>query len=175
MQTPDVRHAAAAQQAPLFAALEARPARPYRVPIYRVTLVREASLRLEQPQCHSSRDSAAMLRHYLGPTLDREHFVVALLDTKHKFIGLNTVAIGSLNAAVVHPREVFKPAILANAHAIICAHNHPSGAPQPSQEDRLLTRRLVLAGEALGITVLDHIILGDGSETYYSFADAQCL
>jgi DNA repair protein RadC len=165
----------AAQQESLFPLPAAHPTRPYRLPIYRVQLVRDASLTLEQPQCRSSRDSAAMFRRYLGPTLDREHFVVALLDTKNKLIGINTVSIGSLNASVVHPREVFKPAILANANAILCAHNHPSGAPAPSQEDRLLTRKLVLAGEALGIKVLDHIVLGDGSETYYSFADEGLL
>jgi DNA repair protein RadC len=83
------------------------------------------------------------------------------------------VAIGSLSAAVVHPREVFKPAILANAAAVIVAHNHPSGDPEPSQEDKLLTRKLVLAGEALGIQVLDHVILG--YERYYSFKDDGAL
>jgi DNA repair protein RadC len=149
----------APQQASLFPLPAGRPPRPYRVPIYRVQLVRDASLTLAQPQCRSSRDSAAMFRCYLGDALDREHFVVALLDTKNKLIGINTVSIGSLNASVVHPREVFKPAILANAHAILCAHNHPSGAPQPSQEDRVLTKRLVDAGKLLGINVLDHIIL----------------
>jgi DNA repair protein RadC len=68
-----------------------------------------------------------------------------------------------------------KPAILSNAAALLCCHNHPSGAPQPSQEDRALTKRLVDAGQLLGIHVIDHIILGDGSETYYSFADEQLL
>ena len=68
-----------------------------------------------------------------------------------------------------------KPAILSNAAALVCCHNHPSGAPQPSQEDRVLTKRLVDAGKLLGINVLDHIILGDGSETYYSFADEGLL
>jgi DNA repair protein RadC len=68
-----------------------------------------------------------------------------------------------------------KPAILSNAAALLCCHNHPSGAPQPSQEDRVLTKRLVDAGQLLGITVIDHIILGDGGETYYSFADEQLL
>jgi hypothetical protein len=98
--------APAARQESLFPISEARPTRPYRLPIYHVQLVRERSLTLEQPQCRSSRDSAALFRRYLGPTLDREHFVVALLDTKNKLIGLNTVSIGSLNASVVHPREV---------------------------------------------------------------------
>jgi DNA repair protein RadC len=68
-----------------------------------------------------------------------------------------------------------KPAILSNAAALVCCHNHPSGAPQPSQEDRALTKRLVDGGKLLGINVLDHIILGDGNETYYSFADEQML
>ena len=81
----------------------------------------------------------------------------------------------SLTASVVHPREVMKPAILSNAAALLCCHNHPSGAPQPSQEDRALTKRLVDAGQLLGINVIDHIILGDGSETYYSFADEGLL
>ena len=98
-----------------------------------------------------------------------------LLDRKNTGIGINTVAVGSLTAAVVHPREVFKPALLANAAAILCAHNHPSGDPQPSAEDRALTTRLVEAGKLLGIQMLDHVIVGDGTETYYSFADAGTL
>src|SRR5262249_29648751 len=91
--------------------------------------------------------------------------------SRYKVIGINTVSIGSLTASVVHPRECSKPAILSNAAALICCHNHPSGVPQPSQEDRALTKRLVDAGKILGINVLDHIIVGDGSATYFSFAD----
>ena len=86
--------------------------------------------------------------------------MVILLDRKNAPIGLNTVSIGSLTASVVHMREVFKPAILANAAAILCGHNHPSGDPTPSREDRALTQRLVEAGKLLGIAVLDHIVLG---------------
>jgi DNA repair protein RadC len=96
---------------------------------------------------------------------------VALLDRKNRVIGINTVAIGSLTASVVHPREVMKPAILSNAAAIILCHNHPSGDPQPSQEDRVLTQRLVEAGKLLGINVLDHLIIGDGTQAYVSCAD----
>jgi len=110
------------------------------------------------PQIRSSRDAAILFRQHLG-AVDREHFLVAMLDQKNKVIGINTVSIGSLTASVVHPREVMKPAILSNAAALVCCHNHPSGAPQPSQEDRALTRRLVEAGQLLGINVLDHIIL----------------
>jgi DNA repair protein RadC len=153
-----------------------RPAvhRPYRTPIYRVMLVREASTALAQPQIRSSRDAAAVFRQHLGD-VDREHFLVAMLDQKNKVIGINTVSMGSLTASVVHPREVMKPAILSNAAALVCGHNHPSGAPHPSQEDRALTKRLVGAGQLLGIKVLDHIIIGDGSEAYFSFADEGVL
>ena len=80
-----------------------------------------------------------------------------------------------LTASVVHPREVMKPAILSNAASLLCCHNHPSGAPQPSPEDRALTRRLVDAGKLLGIAVLDHVIIGDGTESYFSFADEGLL
>ena len=164
----------AAQQESLFPRLDGRPSRPYHLPIYRVTLVRESRLPHAQPQIRSSRDAAIIFRQHLG-AVDREHFMVAMLDQKNKVIGINTVSIGSLTASVVHPREVMKPAILSNAASLLCCHNHPSGAPQPSQEDRALTRRLVDAGQLLGINVLDHIILGDGSEAYYSFADEGLL
>jgi DNA repair protein RadC len=138
------------------------------VPLYRVTLIRERGIPTAQPQCRDSASVARLLQTVLAG-VDREHCLVLLLDVKHRLIGLNTVAIGSLTAAVVHPREVFKPAILANAASVIVAHNHPSGDPTPSQEDKLLTRKLVLAGEALSIKVLDHLVLGEGG--YYSFAD----
>jgi DNA repair protein RadC len=172
MQTPYARHTA--QQEPLFPTLDARPARPYRAPVYRVMLVREANVTLAQPQIRSSRDAAVVFREYLG-NVDREHFLVAMLDQKNKIIGINTVSMGSLTASVVHPREVFKACILSNAAALLCCHNHPSGAPQPSREDRALTTRLVDVGKLLGINVLDHIVLGDGSEAYFSFADEGLL
>jgi len=148
--------------------------RPYSIPVYRVTLVRESCLPHTQPQIRSSRDAAVIFRQYLGD-VDREHFMVAMLDQKNKVIGINTVSVGSLTASVVHPREVMKPAILSNAASLLCCHNHPSGAPQPSNEDRALTKRLVEAGKLLGITVLDHLILGDGTDAYFSFADENLL
>lgn len=103
----------------------------------------------------------------------REQFQVILLDQKHKRMKDIMVSQGSLTASVVHPREVFNFAIRESAAAIICVHNHPSGDPQPSQEDRVLTSRLVEAGRLLGIHVLDHIIVG--RETYMSFADEGLL
>jgi DNA repair protein RadC len=93
--------------------------------------------------------------------LDREVFVVLLLDGRNQVLGFNTVSVGSLTAALVHPREVFKPVILANAAAVILVHNHPSGSAEPSAEDRALTERLEQAGELLGIRVVDHIVVGD--------------
>ncbi len=96
-----------------------------------------------------------------------------MLDRKNRLIGINTVSIGNLTASIVHPREAFKPAILANAAAVVLGHNHPSGDPQPSREFRTLTKRLVDAGKLLGIEVLDHVMLGD--DTYFSFADEGIL
>ena len=142
------------------------------LPVYKVTLVRESSVPLDQPHFRSSQNAATMLQAYLKDA-NREHCVVLLLNRKNRLIGLNTVSIGSLTASVVHPREVFKPAILGNAAAVILCHNHPSGDPAPSQEDRVLTKRLVEAGKLLGIDILDHIIVGDGR--YFSFADEGLL
>ena len=140
----------------------------YRAPRYRVTLVCEEVGESSPAVVRDSTSAASILRpHFSG--LDREHFTVLGLDAKHRIIGINVVSIGSLSLAIVHPREVFKPLILMNAAAWICAHNHPSGDVTPSQEDRALTKRLREAGELLGINLLDHLILAD--ENSYSFAD----
>jgi DNA repair protein RadC len=118
---------------------------------------------------NTSVTAAAVLRP-LFAGLDREQFLVFGLDAKHAIIGVNLVSIGSLTLAIVHPCEVFKPLILMNAAAWICAHNHPSGGDvTPSQEDRLLTSRLRQGADLLGIPLLDRLILTD--ERCYSFAD----
>jgi DNA repair protein RadC len=140
------------------------------LPVYRVQLVRETAATNTRKQLRSSKDVADLLWQFLDQ-VDREHFVVIMVDRKNRLIGINTVSIGSLTASIVHPREVFKVAILSNAAEIICVHNHPSGDPQPSPEDQALTQRLVEAGKLLGIEVLDHVIIGDGSADFYSFAD----
>ena len=101
--------------------------------------------------------------------------VVILLDRKNAPIGINTVSIGSLTASVVHMRETFKAAILANAAAILCGHNHSSGDPEPSRDDRALTQRLVDAGKLLGIPLVDHVVIGDGTTASFSFADQGLL
>jgi DNA repair protein RadC len=101
-----------------------------------------------------------------------EHFCIFCLNTKNKIVGVHTISIGSLNASIVHPREVFKAAMLNNASGIICLHNHPSGDPEPSREDIETTRRLVDAGEIMGIKVLDHVIIGE--QRYLSMKE-RCL
>lgn len=93
--------------------------------------------------------------------LNQEHFVVLFLNTKNQVIHRQTVFIGGLNSSIVHPREVFREAVKRSAASIICAHNHPSGDPTPSQEDIHVTRRLVESGKMIGIELLDHLIIGD--------------
>jgi len=100
-------------------------------------------------------------------TCDREKFIVLHLNTKNRLISYEVVSVGSLNTSIVHPREVFKAALLSNAASIILAHNHPSDDPNPSQDDRQLTKRLIEAGKLLGIEVLDHLIFA--SKHFYSF------
>jgi len=116
----------------------------------------------------SSRD---LFNHFHSSLRDmrREIFKVVLLDAKHAILREATVSEGSLTLSIVHPREVFSLAVKESAAAVIFLHNHPSGDPTPSHEDRLLTARLVSAGEVLGIRVLDHLVIGDGR--YVSFAD----
>ncbi len=93
--------------------------------------------------------------------LDREHFKAVLLNTRNGILKIVTVAIGSLNAALVHPREIFKAAVRASAAGIIIVHNHPTGDPEPSREDADLTERFARCGDLMGIDLVDHIIVGD--------------
>ena len=135
--------------------------RAYTIPGFRIELVREPGVKLaERPQLRTCAEAAPILAQYIGET-DREVFAVALLTIRHRLLGLHTVSVGCLSSSLVHPREVFKPAILAGSAALLLAHNHPSGDPEPSAEDVALTRRLVAAGQLLGIEVLDHVVLGE--------------
>jgi len=114
-------------------------------------------------------------RHYRAALRDerREVFLVALLDARHRLLRDVRIAEGSLTATLVHPREAFAPAVREPAHAVLFVHNHPSGDASPSEQDVALTRRLVAAGDILGIQVLDHIVVGE--EDWYSFAEAGAL
>ena len=103
----------------------------------------------------------------------KEQFVVILLNNKNKVIGTEVVSEGSLSSSVVHPREVYAPAILHHAAAIMVAHNHPSGDPKPSIEDEEVTRQLLRSGKVLGIPMIDHEIIGDGN--YYSFLENEAF
>jgi DNA repair protein RadC len=120
---------------------------------------------------HTIRDAAAVWAHFRGrlPQLDREHFFVVLLDGRNRVQGEVHVSEGTLTAALVHPREVFAPAIRAAAAAIILVHNHPSGDATPSPEDVAITERLRQVGELIGIRVLDHVIVGQAR--YVSMAE----
>lgn len=104
----------------------------------------------------------------------REHFFAILLTTRHTVIGIETISVGSLNASIVHPREVFRPAITQAAAGIILCHNHPSGDTAPSSDDTEITGRLVEAGKLLGIEVLDHVIVA-GDRTFLSFREENLL
>ena len=164
---------ATATQMTLLAEEKITKPKPASVPIYRVTLVKEGRVPCYNQQIRSAVDASTLLHTYLA-NVDREHFVIILLNQKNRVIGVSTISIGSLTASIVHPREVFKGAILSNAASIICGHNHPSTDCQPSREDRAITTRLVEAGKLLGISVLDHVIIG-GDGRYFSFANEGLL
>src|SRR5688572_1631474 len=102
-----------------------------------------------------------------------EQFGIVLLDTKHRVLRTTVLSVGTLDASIVHPREIFREATAGGAAAIVLFHNHPSGDPEPSRDDRRLTERLIAAGVVMGIDVLDHIILGDAQ--YFSFREKGTL
>ena len=131
------------------------------LPRYRIMLVKESEDTFTKyPKFQNSRELFESFREEPA-ILDREHFFLITLDSKNRTIGYHTVSIGSLSTSVVHPPEVWKPAILDSAAAVIFLHNHPSGDPAPSREDRDCTNRLVEASKILGIRVLDHIVFGE--------------
>jgi DNA repair protein RadC len=114
-----------------------------------------------RPVIRSAADAARWLVPAMG-TLEREHFRVLVLNTRHEVLAAVDVAVGGLNAAAVHPRDVFTEAVRRRAAAVILAHNHPSGHPDPSPDDLALTRRLCEAGRIVGVDVLDHLVVGHG-------------
>ena len=131
------------------------------LPICTVRLIKEGALVCDRKTIKTPEDAHQILQGYFA-ALPCEHFIVMLLNTKNRVTAVSPVSTGSLNASIVHPRELFQRAILGNAASLILAHNHPSGDPTPSPEDIELTKRLVDAGKLLDISVLDHIIIGDG-------------
>lgn len=129
----------------------------------RVRLVTVKQLRVAEKDTVPIRMPEAAARHAreILSGEDREHFLALHLDSRHRVVSVEVVSVGTLGSSLVHPREVFKGAILANAAAIICAHNHPSGDLDPSQEDRALLKRLVEAGQLLGVPMVDFLIVSD--------------
>jgi DNA repair protein RadC len=121
---------------------------------------------------HSPEEGARLLMNRLRYAV-QEHLMAAFLNSKGKVIAIEEISVGSLNSTVAHPREIFAPAILHHAAAILVYHNHPSGDPEPSGEDRRLTRKLADTGKAMEVPLLDHIIIGDG--IYYSFKEQGLL
>jgi len=155
-RVPGIGGARAAQ---LIAAVEAG----------RRTLVRG---RRERVQIKSARDAAELLVPAYG-SRPVEQFGVVLLDTKHRVLRTTLLSVGTLDASIVHPREVFREAASGGAAAIVVFHNHPSGDPTPSDDDIALTRRLMTAGELMGITVLDHVIVAENA--FFSLRERGCL
>ncbi|MED1876727.1 JAB domain-containing protein [Brevibacillus borstelensis] len=140
-----------------------------RVNIVRIQMVKEACLLYPARRVRMARNVVELFLEFLQET-DRETFFLMCLNCKNDPTALHTVSVGSLNASIVHPREVFKTAILSNSASVIVAHNHPSGYPTPSREDIQVTKTLQQAGELLGIPVLDHIIVGSEG-AYYSLKE----
>ena len=138
---------------------EYKPSPRYIIGNYHVKLVREGCARYKSKVVQCADDAADIAWQYLSDR-DRETLIVLLLDSQNTCIGINEVSMGSLTQSVTHPREVFKPAILSNAAAIILAHNHPSGKTNASKSDIEITEQMVKAGKILGIGVLDHVIVG---------------
>lgn len=131
------------------------------IEIIRIKQVRE-ELTDDRFVVRSPKDAYECAQKHIGDD-DREVFFVMCLNTKNEVIAIHRAHVGSLNASVVHPRDVFKSAILNNSASIIVSHQHPSGNPQESQEDVHVTKRLAEAGKMIGIEVLDHIIVGDNT------------
>jgi len=145
--------------------------RNYTVRTVSFRLVREPDASRGRPRLSDPRRAAAFARRLL-PDDAREHFGVLMLDAQNGLVAYHEVSVGTLSASLVHPREVFGPALrLMGVAAVILLHNHPSGDPTPSREDLRLTRQLVQAGQLLDITIHDHVIIGSGTEEYASLAN----
>ena len=140
-----------------------------RVNVVSVKLVRESSVMYEPRYINTPQDAVHLVEDFLAYS-DREKVVAICLDVKNQPTAISTISMGTLHSSLVHPREVFKAAILSNAAGFILAHNHPSGELTPSSDDISVTERIKKAGELLGIDLLDHIIVGDG-QRYTSFRE----
>jgi len=161
------------KQQSLFPSPAESPHRSKFISTYRVSLVRDRHLPFEQCRLANSQQAQKIIRNLIDThgQSDREQFIVVLLNAKNEIIGLNIVSTGTVSSAPVSPREVLKPAILANASAMILSHNHPSDDLNPSPEDIAATTKIVQASNIIGIQVHEHLIISMSSDRYYSFAD----
>jgi DNA repair protein RadC len=141
----------------------------YRVKVLNVHVVREPQQATRKLKASSPEEAAAVARQLI-PDDDREHFGVLCLDSQNGVNGYHEVSVGSLSASIVHPREVFRAAILWGAAHLIIVHNHPSGDPTPSKEDVALTRQLAEGARLLGIKLHDHVIIGNGTDAFASLS-----
>jgi len=137
------------------------------IAVFRLSLIKDRSLPYAKASHVLRPHDVHDLIHVYLQGIDREHFIVVFLAADSKVIGINTVSIGTLTESLVHAREEFKGAILANAASIICAHNHPSGTAFASEADISVTHKLVEAGKLLGIPVEDHVVVAE--ESFFSF------
>ncbi|MDC4242860.1 DNA repair protein RadC (plasmid) [Clostridium tertium] len=131
-----------------------------KIDVVKVYVKKEQSLQIEKDIIKKPEQVFEVVKNFLGE-VDREHLIVIVLDVKNKINSISVASVGTLNSSIVHPREVFKTAILANGASIILAHNHPSGDTSPSKDDINITTRIKECGVLMGIELLDHVILGD--------------
>lgn len=144
-----------------------------RINVVSLKMIREGSIHYDVRHLSTSAEAAGLGRRFLE-NLDREQVIVCCLDNKNQPVSVSVVSTGTLNSSLIHPREVFKTAVLSNAASIILFHNHPSGDLEPSQEDITITTRIKEAGLILGIELLDHIIIGF-HHNYYSFREKNLI
>ena len=144
------------------------------IPRYNIKLVKESQIYYQHQKIVGAKMVYDLLQVIGLHEKAQEEFHSFYLDTKNHVIGMEMISKGTLNASLVHPREVFKGALLANAHALILAHNHPSGDVEPSNADKMVTKNLVDAGKLLNVEILDHVIIGSKGG-YFSFSESSIL
>jgi len=149
---------------------------PYRkfISVFRISLIRDRHIKFDETKITTPYEAQALLKRLIETqgNPDREQFCILLLNSKNQIIGLNIVSTGDLLSAMIHPREVLKPAILANAASMILCHNHPSGDLTPSDEDVAVTKKIVKAAKVMCVAVHEHLIISMYDNSYYSFADS---
>ena len=137
----------------------------YKVRMYRCEMVRDGSVNADTRKVESATDAEPIFRAIIGNS-PKEHVVALFLSARGNIAGAEVISVGTLTASLIHPREIFAPALALRAAGLIVCHNHPSGDPTPSREDKEATERLRRAGEILGVPLMDHIILADGGSSF---------